>query len=39
MITLNLVYISYQTTTSDTIIIDIIVYNHQSILYYNIVLI
>ena len=36
MITLNLIYISYQTITLDIIII---VYNHQSILYYKIVLI
>ena len=39
MITLNLIYTSYQTTTSDTVIINIIVYNYQSILYYNVIFI
>ena len=39
MNTLNLIYTNYQTMTSDIVIIDIIVYNYQSILYYTIVLI
>ena len=39
MTTLNLIYTNYQTIISDVIIINAIVYNYQSILYYIIVFI